>query len=198
MVTITGLVLSDVHAEEFFPIGAWFPEGSLDRTTTQLNAIFDDVVAANFNVVHGPLIGDTERSDGNPSAVQPVTRVRDFLNAADSRRLKVQLYSWNFLPSWLTEGIVVSVPWDVLDPRFSHQGYGQDVNERAIVAQAGVHNQGYMLTTNLGWFGANGGFDIQFHYQYHLFRLSINDNSPGEAVVRLQILDTADTDRRLV
>ncbi len=188
MAAILGLVLSEVHAQDFFPIGVWFPVGGLSQSSMQVEAIFDDVVAANFNVVHGPLIGDTDRSDGNPSAVQPVTRVQDFLNAAAAKGLRVQLYSWDLPPGlWNETTRMLTLPWDVLDGgRFQHTNYGEDLAERAVVAQAGTHSSGYMLTTSTGRV-----FTIAARYQYHLFRLSINNINPGSAVVRLQILDSA-------
>ncbi len=86
-------------AENFFPIGAWFPFGrdSLARdlySVLQSNhpdsveAILQQVKDAGFNVVHAPHLSDRK------SSAQTVDLNANLLNAAHARGLKVQLYAW--------------------------------------------------------------------------------------------------------
>lgn len=191
------LPIQSIAQGSFFPRGAWFPDGPSNPVTvpeSDFGTILDQVVAAKLNVVHGVLNEDTETSDGNPTAPQPLSRVSTFLSAAASRNLKVQLYSWDKLPGWISGpapyGNYVTQPYDVLHSWFSHPaGFGENQSERAIVATSASPN-GDMLVTSTSYFGT-GGFSTTGEFDYHLFRLSISDNSSGSVIARVEVSDVS-------
>ena len=91
---IYGLLLivlsSSVSAEEFFPIGAWFPGLFDDRSSSwdsRLNLLRD----AHLNVIHA------SNEHRNPPAdnIKWMDKARN-----NTRPLKVQLYSWNTPMHW--------------------------------------------------------------------------------------------------
>jgi len=114
---------------DFFPIGAWFPDGD-----GQDISHFSQVDSCNFNVIHA--LHGFDKSNSLKQAM---------LDSAQAHGLKVQLYSWRWSKyGWRPiEGRLRAKIFKA-NPDFNHQvgeSFGTD-EWRALVSS---HNAGYMI-----------------------------------------------------